>query len=201
MRWSAAQALSWIICQEPKELTDWTSDMGPELEAAQVALAEKVGANRVRAWGRPAEHAEVETVPAGQFRIQGLQVVVGPHGDMVTVPPRKPYNGPRWSSIEFDVEDVERAFPRPPRPCVDDWMRKQVEQLKVSGRLGKRDTIINDCMSATGCTKREAETAYSRLPDDMKRKRGRPSKAPRSPLTVGSTNPAEGQLPPSDCKG
>lgn len=34
MRWSAAQALAWIIRQEPLKLPDWTTEMGPKIEQA-----------------------------------------------------------------------------------------------------------------------------------------------------------------------
>jgi len=50
MRWSAAQALAWILRQRPLELSKWTPDMGPGLEGAQKELAnEAIRSGELRA--------------------------------------------------------------------------------------------------------------------------------------------------------
>jgi len=83
MRWSASQALAWIIRQKPLSLEkgEWTPDMGPELDVAQKKLARLIGTDQVQAWGRKQSHGLVERIPSDPFRISSLTVVVGPHGD------------------------------------------------------------------------------------------------------------------------
>jgi hypothetical protein len=177
MRWSAAQAHSWIICGEPRGIRQWTSDMGPKIKSTQEALANAISDGRVKAWGRPQPHAELEPVPPGQFHIAGLPVVVTPHGEMLSQQASKPYNGPAWGDIEFSADEVKRAWPRPPSEAANDWMVKEAERLEARGRKGKRDAMVKDCMDATGCTRDEARRAYGALPNDKKRPRGKPPKA------------------------
>ena len=72
MRWSAAQALAWIIRRAPLELKKWTSEMGPGIEPAGKKLARAIGAEQVRAWGRTKRHGSHEPIPGGDFRIPGI---------------------------------------------------------------------------------------------------------------------------------
>jgi len=176
MRWSAAQALSWIICGEPREIGQWTADMGPQLKDAQGALAKAIGSGRVQAWGRPQPHAGLEPVAAGQFRIQGLPVVVDAHGSMVSRLPHKPYCGPTWVAVEFDAHEIKQAFPPPAPQSAHDWMANEAGRLKALGRKVKRDDAVQRCMKEAHCTRDEAQAAYRALPDDVKLRRGRPRK-------------------------
>src|SRR5689334_21923935 len=111
MRWSAARALSWIMRREPLDLRQWASDMDPSLRDAQKCLAAAIASGDVQAWGRPRPHAVTEKMPSDSFRIPGLQIVVGPHGDMTNLTPQRPYNGPDWHSIEFEPDDIKRMWP------------------------------------------------------------------------------------------
>jgi hypothetical protein len=89
MRWSASQALAWIILQKPLKLEEreWTPNMGPGLKDAQKELARVIAASEVQAWGRKQPHGSVKKIPSDPFRISGLTVVVGAHGDMTTLVP------------------------------------------------------------------------------------------------------------------
>jgi len=176
MRWSAAQALSWIICGEPREMNRWTHDMGPRIEHARETLARAIGSGQVQAWGRPQPHAELERLPDGQFRIPGLPAVVDPHGAMISRLPHKPYSGPKWESIEFDAKELEKAFPLPPSQTASDWMENEAKRLANQGSKGKQDDLVKRCMDSVGCSRDEARRAYRALPNDMKLRRGRPRK-------------------------
>jgi hypothetical protein len=176
VRWSAAQALSWIICKEPREIAQWTADMGPRIEEAQEALAKAIGSSQVQAWGRPQPHAALELVASGQFRIQGLPVIVDPYGSMVSRVPHKPYSGPNWVSIEFDAHEIKRAFPRSTSQAAYDWVANEAKRLKALSLKVKRHDAVKRCMEETHCTREQAQAAYRTLPDDMKLRRGRPRK-------------------------
>jgi hypothetical protein len=180
MRWSASQALAWIIRQKPLSLEkgEWTPDMGPELDVAQKKLARLIGTDQVQAWGRKQSHGLVERIPSDPFRISSLTVVVGPHGDMTTLPRHKLYQGDRWHAIEFEEDEIKRAFPKPPSISAVEWMRKEAERHAAAGTIGKRDVMVRDCMTKTGCTKRDAEAAHKSLPDKLKYQRGKPRKNP-----------------------
>jgi hypothetical protein len=178
MRWSAAQALAWIIRQTPLELKQWTSEMGPEIDPAAIKLSRAIGADQVSAWGRPKPHALTEQIPSDQFRIPGFTLIVSPHGDLATSPRHKlsTYQGRQWQDIEFDANELKRAFPKPPPTSAKDWMLNEAERLYAAGKIGKRDVMVHDCMTATRCKKREAEAAHKSLPDKLKYQRGKPRK-------------------------
>jgi hypothetical protein len=178
VRWSAARALGWIICQAPLELRDWTSEMGPAIRDAQQKLAAAIAEGRVQAWGRLTPQSLFEKMPSDPFRISGLPVVVGPHGEMASLLPHKPYTDRKWHSIEFEADEIKKAWPKPPPEPAKDWMKNEADRLKAVNQIGKRESMIKDCMKATGCTKREAEAAYKTLPDGLRRSRGKPPKNP-----------------------
>jgi hypothetical protein len=130
MRWSVAQALAWIMVREPLELERWTGrydadrpDMGAKLGGAEAALAEAIAAGKVQAWGRRLKqqpsgeitYGPPKTIPSHRFRYPGFTMIVNQHGEMTTLKPRQAheYPGPRWGSIEFDAEQIERAWPKP----------------------------------------------------------------------------------------
>ena len=168
-RWSASQALAWIICQKPLKLEsrEWTSDMGPQIESAQRKLAEALEAGQVQAWGRSLPHGLLEPVPRDPFCIPGLVIIVGEHGEMRPLLPHTRYDGPRWQSIEFDADQIKHVFPKPPF-LAQKWMSKNATKGQ------KRDSLVKDCMKATRCTKRDAEAAYKELPEELRRPRGKP---------------------------
>jgi len=179
MRWTAAQALSWIIQQKPLDLREWTSDMGPQLKDAQRKLASEITSGTVQAWGRKQPHGLAEQMPRDPFRIPSLTVAVGIYGEMITLTARahqpfSSYEGPRWHSIEFDAVEIERAWPKPPPSPAVDWMLRAAEQmLKDTGHLAKRHDLIDRCRTETKCTRREAEAAHGMLPEQFKGGRGR----------------------------
>jgi hypothetical protein len=185
MRWSAGQAHAWIIKQKPLVLREWTADMGPKIGEAQTKLADLISGGKVKAWGRKEPHGPLEQIPNDLFRISDVPVVVGVHGDITTPTPHKkhvgqkvwhshkPYVGPRWHSIEFDADEIKRECPKPPPPSTNDWMLTEAQRLNGKG---KRDVMVQDCMQATNCTRREALTAYAALPSGLRRARGKPPK-------------------------
>jgi hypothetical protein len=180
MRWSAAQALAWIIKGVPLELKDWSSEMGLQIKPAEIKLSRAIGADQASAWGRPEPHALIEQIPGDQFRISGLTLIVNPHGELATLPPHKlsTYEGHRWFGIEFDADEIKRAFPKPPPPSAMEWMLTEAEDNFADGKIAKRDDMLDRCREATGCTKREAEAAHKSLPDKFKIRRGKPPKNP-----------------------
>jgi len=175
LRWSAAQALAWIMRQKPLELREWKSDMGPELRPAEKALGKALGDGRVNAWGRPSPHALTEQVPSDPFRILNPAIVVGPHGDMKTLRDHQafPEDCPRWHLIALEADEIKREWPKTPPPSAIDWMLMEAERLRG---LGKRGVMVQDCMIVTNCSKRDAEAAHKALPEGMRRKRGKPPK-------------------------
>jgi hypothetical protein len=178
MRWSASQVLAWIIRKQPLSLekNEWTRAMGRRLKDAQRKLAGALSSGRMHAYGRKQPHGPIEPMPNDPFRIQGVPVVVGVHGDLTSLAAHKPYTGPAWYSIEFDATEIEREWPKPPPTSAKNWVLKEAERLHAAGIIGKRDVMIRNCMTATGCKKREAEAAHKSLPDKLKYKRGKPRK-------------------------
>jgi len=180
MRWSAAQTLSWIIQQEPLELKDWRAGMGSKMEPAQKTLAKSIGTNKISAWGRKNRHGSLEQIPGGDFRISGVLLIVGAHGDLATVPRHKlsTYEGVRWEDIEFDPAEIRREWPKPPSASANVWMQQEADRLfKKSSQPGKRDDMVRDCMEAINCTRRDALSAYQGLPANLRRMRGKPTKS------------------------
>src|SRR5262249_42098169 len=110
----------------------------------------------------------------------GIEVVVDVYGDMSVLPRHKlhKYKGPRWVSVEFEGDEVKRAWPKPHPPAAREWMLKEAKRLAGSGKAAKRDDMVRRCRDEIGCTKRAAEAAYKTLPDGMRRPRGRPPKDP-----------------------
>jgi hypothetical protein len=146
--------------------------MGPKLSDGQKRLSGLIASGKVTAWGRQQPHGLLEPVPTDPFRISDVTVVVGVHGDMTTTTPHKPYQGPRWHSIEFEAEEIRRECPAPPPPSAKDWMLDEAQRLRGKG---KRDLMAEDCMKATGCTRRQALAAYKELPEGLRRPRGKPT--------------------------
>jgi hypothetical protein len=180
MRWRADQVLGWINRQAPLGIRQWTSDMGAGLRGAQRELAKAIAEGRVQAWGRPTPNALFERIPSDPFRIKGRPLVVDPYGEMTPLLPHKPYpcdnDDPIWHAIEFEADEIRRAWPKRPSPSVEDWMLEDAERSHAAGRVGKRDDMVRRCMAATSCTKREAEAAHKKLRPELRRPRGKPPK-------------------------
>jgi len=180
MRWTTSQALSQIIRGSAFKLEDreWKFEMGPGIADAQRRLARSIAQGQVQAMGRRARHAALEKVPADIFRITDIEVVISPFGDIVSLRPHQVYRGEQWYSVEFDAAEITRAFPSAPKQSVDQWMREEANRHRSDGRIGKRDIMVKDCQTATGCSNREAISAHKRLPEDLRRQRGKPRKHP-----------------------
>src|SRR5262249_42872945 len=119
--WWASQVLAWFSWREPWELEsgEWPTEMGPEIVAAQLELSEKIAAGRIRLWGRRPGSAEFKQISNDLFSLSKYKVVVTPHGDLSTEPPRKrpefeaEYEDDcKWHDIKFDEDEI-RAERRP----------------------------------------------------------------------------------------
>jgi hypothetical protein len=175
MTWSAAKTISWISHRKPADLKDWTNDMWPETKSAQKDLTAAIADGRVRAQGRKADdpHGLLEPIPSDPFRVPGVPVVVGVHGDM-TSPPSKRYKGPHWRDIEFDSAQIQKEWPPPPPVAAQDWMLTEARHLHATGKIGKKDDMVTRCRKAVGCSRDEAQAAYALLPEGLRLKRGAP---------------------------
>lgn len=179
MRWSAAQALGWIINYAPFETVQWTKEMGAGLAQAEIDLGKAIGQGKVTAYGRPDPHGLTAAIPSDPFRIPGTAVVVDAFGDMAPRPAHKKYEGPRWQRIEFDPAEIKRAWPqRSPRPAVQaeirDWMLREAENNFLAGNKRPRKEMVATCMDRKKCSKLVAEAAYADVPEEHRFKRGRP---------------------------
>ena len=180
MRWTTSQALSQIIRGKPFKLEDreWKLEMGPAIADAQRRLARSIAQGQVQAMGRRTRHGALENVPADIFRITDIEVVISPLGDIVSLRPHQVYRGEQWYSFEFDAAEIRRAFPSAPKQSLDQWMLQEGNRYRSDGRIGKRDIMVKDCQTATGCSNREAIAARKRLPEHLRRQRGKPRKHP-----------------------
>src|SRR6516162_8801841 len=124
MWWPASAALSQIISGNPFKLEarEWKLEMGPAIADAQRRLARSIAQGQVQAMGRRTRHGALESVPADIFRITDIEVVISPHGDIVSLRPHQVYRGEQWYSVEFDAAEIKRAFPSAPKQSVDQWM-------------------------------------------------------------------------------
>ena len=88
-RWSAAEALAWIIMGVPLALEEWAGlfELGGGMEQAGKELARMIGEDRVTAWGRIGSlQGPMEQMPGSDLRIPGFTWVVRPDGDLGTSP-------------------------------------------------------------------------------------------------------------------
>jgi hypothetical protein len=155
--------------------------MGGGLEQAERDLAQAIAEERIILWGRPNPQGRAEPVPADQFRIPGMIVIVDVFGEMATRPVMKRYDGPRWGQIEFDPTEIRRVWPTPSQnPAVPqslvDWMHTEAKDNLRAGKKKLRSEMVRACMAANGCTKLMAEAAHATLPDELRFKRGRPKR-------------------------
>jgi hypothetical protein len=190
MKWTAAEALSWINHGVATPLRSWDQGTYSGIEEAQRTLRAALADGRVRARGR-VEIQDAVTgrvvgggvlvdVPSDQFKLSDIEVVVGVHGDMVTLPASKraeyTRRGPCWRDLEFDAAEVKRVWPKPPSQLARKWMLAEAKRLKDSGRIGKREDLLKGCMKNTRCTRRECIAAYQKLPAGLRLHQGKPTK-------------------------
>jgi hypothetical protein len=125
-RWSAAEALAWIIMGVPLALEEWAGlfELGGGMEQAGKELARMIGEDWVPAWGRTGSlQGPMEQMPGSDLRIPGFTWVVRPHGLGTSPPgrlavflgaPRGPAEPERrcWYGIEVDAAALRQARPR-----------------------------------------------------------------------------------------
>jgi hypothetical protein len=200
-RWEAVEAIAYLHKGVPLPWAEWQGEGSSEadIEAAEIDLTEAIRAG-VPAWGQPRPYARKEQIPVGDLdpgRIDRKatpvsvahqpKVIVSRYGNITILPRQRSadYQGPRWSDIEVDAARLMEARPRPvdeptsTAALAVEWMLKEAGTLAAAGNKGKRDQMVSDCMNVVGCTKREAEDAHKRLPDHLRRRRGRSPKSPK----------------------
>lgn len=118
-----------------------------------------------------------EELPSDVFdRYRSL--TVDGFGETSSKYPAPPLPIPEWNEIIFDEGEIRDLWPRV-APNLEDWMRNDAEKNPSA----KRDTRIADCRRDNGCTFKEAQAAYRRLPQSMRRGRGeRITASPEAPL-------------------
>jgi hypothetical protein len=143
-RWSAAEALAWMIIGVPLRLKEWAGlpELGDGMEQAGIDLASAIGEDHVLAWGSLNPLGPMEQMPGGDLRIPGFVWVVYPDGTLGTSPPgrlavfrtaqyEQGLKEERcWYRIEVDSA-VRQVFPRPLR--VERRMLDEAEQLYAGG--------------------------------------------------------------------
>jgi hypothetical protein len=134
-RWTAAEALAWIIAGVPLEWREWAElpELGGGMEQAGKELAQAIGEDRVRAQGRLSPQGPMESLPGSDLRMPGFRWLIHPNGDLGTSPPGRlaVFQGRRWYGIEFDSATVPQAFPKPLRP--ERRMLADAERLHADG--------------------------------------------------------------------
>jgi hypothetical protein len=116
-RWSAAEALAWIIIGVPLAWKEWAGllELGSGAEQAGKELARIIGEDQVTAGGRMGSpQGPMEQIPGSDLRIPGFTWVVRPDGDLGTSPPGRlaVFQGRRWYGIEVDAAALRQARPR-----------------------------------------------------------------------------------------
>jgi hypothetical protein len=139
VRWSAQEAIAYIIEGMPLEGKEWTAEMVRQTERGEIALGGVIGADQVPAWGRRSRFKPLERIPYGDFRaemverkvapISAVEVVVRVDGSLGVSPAHRlaDYRGPPWSAIECAAAELRRARPEPLR--VECRMLRKAEQL------------------------------------------------------------------------
>ena len=112
--WWAAQTFVWII---RRELGEWTPEMGREIRPAQLELSMAIAAGRINLWGRRPGSSQFEQIANDLFSLSKFKVVVTPHGDLSTEPPRKRHafeeeykDDCKWHDIKFDEDEIRREW-------------------------------------------------------------------------------------------
>jgi hypothetical protein len=137
-RWSAAQALAYVIVGTPLKWKEWfprAGILGPQIKRAGEKLGEAIGNGQVEAWGRPnSPDEEMEPIPSSDFRPRGFVWMVQPDGDMATWPPGRlaTYRGRRWYAIEFDPEGIKQAV-SVPLTLSTEWLNEETGRLAAAG--------------------------------------------------------------------
>ena len=112
--WWAVQTLTWII---RRELRKWTPEMGKEIKPAQLKLSEAIAARRINLWGRRPGSSQFEPISNDLFSLSKYKVVVTPHGNLSTEPPRKQHDFEKeyerecgWHDIIFGEDEIRREW-------------------------------------------------------------------------------------------
>jgi hypothetical protein len=88
-RWSAAEALAWIITGVPLRLKEWAGlpELGDGMEQAGIDLARAISEDHVLAWGSLDPLGPMKRMPSSDLRIPGFVWVIRPDGTLGTSPP------------------------------------------------------------------------------------------------------------------
>ena len=91
--------------------------MGREIRPAQLELSMAIAAGRINLWGRRPGSSQFEQIANDLFSLSKFKVVVTPHGDLSTEPPRKRHafeeeykDDCKWHDIKFDEDEIRREW-------------------------------------------------------------------------------------------
>ena len=91
--------------------------MGKEIKPAQLKLSVAIAARRINLWGRRPGSSQFKQIPNDLFSLSKYKVVVTPHGDLSTEPPRKRHefeeeykDDGKWHDIKFDEDEIRREW-------------------------------------------------------------------------------------------
>ena len=128
-RWSAAEAITYLVKGVPLPWKEWqrAGATAPEIERAEIDLAQAVSEG-VPAWGWHPLKKRRKRIPSDHFRDEMIEnktlpvsvarppkVVVDCAGCVTTAPRQRfaDYRGPHWQAIEVDAAALRRARPSP----------------------------------------------------------------------------------------
>jgi hypothetical protein len=196
-RWSAAEALAWIIIGVPLEWKEWFGlpELAQHMEEAEIILGEAI-CDGVPAWGRPSHHARKEQIPADDFNADRIETMVIPlpSGYVAlsppeiaqswprgTEPPRLPDPTPMAAQVVVRVDGTVGTWPvykaadykGPP------WSAIEVDSARLK-QVRPRPLIAHAELAVTTAIKTAAikEDDASPASEVARRKLGRPSELP-----------------------
>ncbi|MET4625742.1 hypothetical protein ABIB83_002758 [Bradyrhizobium sp. I1.8.5] len=176
LSWKAHEALSWGMYGDETQLSAALKGEKPfqpcrrSMDVARRELRDAIACGSVTARGfmvRSRPSTARERISSDLFDgIEGLAVDI--FGETTFMHPASPQNIASWTGIVFNQEEIQSLWPRT-RADLDQWMRAAA----ATRPNDKREARIQDCVSKTGCTFKEAIAAHNRLPQHMKRARGK----------------------------
>lgn len=107
-----------------------------------------------------------EIISPELFQLHGA-LAVDMNGETIFLPPASPKHIARFQNVTFERKEIQNLWPKT-NATLDSWMAKDFEVSPIK----KRDARLKDCRTATGCTDREAQAAYGRVPPNKKLSRG-----------------------------
>jgi hypothetical protein len=183
MRWSAAEALTWITRGEAMTTAVMTAhpDGRAIYRAARSAcesLRQALRDERVVAWALPAGSRTDDPRPFEQVEARWFrdgQATIHPDGRIAAQRNGIEYQGREFAHAEFDAARIKAAFVSS-QPALTAWMQAQVDEFRARsiGQVPKAADLIRDCMAQHNCTRDKARAAYAALPADAKSGLGRP---------------------------